>query len=152
MAENELYRAALLEHVRRPRNGGRLESFDRRAAAQNPLCGDELEVTMRLAGDRIDAVRVQVRACSFALASSSLMSELVSGVSLGEAWARWRLFQEFWEAASGELPPQLDSLAPLLAVRNDDKYRSRRDCVLLPWQALRDCLARPHAPPPSRPG
>ena len=47
---------ALLEHVRRPSNTGRVESPDRRASAQNPLCGDELELTMRLEGERIDGL------------------------------------------------------------------------------------------------
>jgi nitrogen fixation NifU-like protein len=146
MAENELYRQTLLEHVRRPSNTGRVESPDRRASAQNPLCGDELELTMRLEGERIDEIRVQVRACSFAVASSSMMSELVSGSSLEEAWARWQMFQELWEDASAALPPSLASLAPLLVAR-DDKYRSRRACVLLPWQALHECLAVSHYAP-----
>jgi nitrogen fixation NifU-like protein len=146
MAENEFYRRAMLEHVRRPSNTGRVESPDRRASAQNPLCGDELELTIRLEGERIDEIRVQVRACSFAVASSSMMSELVSGISLEEARARWRMFQELWEDASAALPPSLASLAPLLVAR-DDKYRSRRACVLLPWQALHECLAVSHTPP-----
>jgi nitrogen fixation NifU-like protein len=146
MAENELYRRALLEHVRRPSNSGRVESPNRRASAQNPLCGDELELTMRLEGERIDEIRVQVRACSFAVASSSMMSELVSGISLEEARACGQMFQELWEDNSTALPPSLASLAPLLATR-DDKYRSRRACVLLPWQALRECLAVSHYVP-----
>jgi nitrogen fixation NifU-like protein len=146
MAENELYRQTLLEHVRRPSNTGRVESPDRRASAQNPLCGDELELTMRLEGERIDEIRVQVRACSFAVASSSLMSELVSGTSLDEARTRSQMFQELWEDASAALPSSLASLAPLLVAR-DDKYRSRRACVLLPWQALHECLAVSHTPP-----
>jgi nitrogen fixation NifU-like protein len=143
MAEYELYRQALLEHVRHPRNVGTLESPDRRASIQNPLCGDELEVMLRLDGDRICEVRVQPRVCSFALASSSLMSVLVSGVTLAEAVECWRRFERVLETASESLPDDLASLTPLLVV-NDDRYRSRLACVRLAWEALEICLAPNH--------
>ena len=137
VGENALYREALLEHVRHPRNRGALASPDLRASVQNPLCGDELEVTVNLDGEKIVEIKVQVRACSFAQASSSLMSVLVNGIALDEVLSYWRKFKDAMENASEQLPVELDALSPLLVV---NKLRSRVGCVLLPWEALINCI------------
>jgi nitrogen fixation NifU-like protein len=139
--EHELYRQALLEHVRRPRNSGKLEFPDLRSVAVNPLCGDELEVTVALDGENIRDIRVQVRACAFTQASASLMSVLVSGISLAEAAALSHKFKSVMESASEQLPVELDSLSPLLEI---NRHRSRVRCVLLSWEALNDCIAERH--------
>ena len=122
-----LYREALLEHARKPRNAGRVENPALTARASNPLCGDELELTAALQNGTVAEIRFRVRGCAIVTAAASLMSEAVHGRELGRA------FQEVMEGDGAALPAELSSPSPLLEVK---KHRSRLTCALLPWQAL----------------
>jgi len=136
-----LYRDVLLDHMRHPRFSGKVEPADRAASAHNPLCGDELELTLALDGDRIREARTQVRGCSICVASASMMGELLQGASLSQAACYGTLFQE--AMASGELPSEdLARLRPLLEVR---KHKSRVKCASLAWNALEACLQAPQS-------
>ena len=75
----ELYREVILDHNRSPRNYGRLEPADASAAGHNPLCGDRLNVTLRLDGERLADVRFEGQGCAISVASASLMTEAVRG-------------------------------------------------------------------------
>ena len=84
-----LYRDTLKDHMHHQRFAGRLEPADLKAVVHNPLCGDELELTIVLGGDPsegaqrpIQEARNQVRACSICVASASLMGESIQGLSL----------------------------------------------------------------------
>jgi nitrogen fixation NifU-like protein len=136
-----LYRELILAHSRDPRNAGRLERPSHQGRAANPLCGDELELTLRLEGDRIQEIRAAVRGCVIAQAASSLMTTVVQGSSSGDAGAWGRQFREVLEDASQALPPHLEPLAPLLELRH---HRSRIGCALLVWTALERALSDPH--------
>ena len=137
-----LYREAILEHARHPKNQGRLEAPHLSAAASNPLCGDELELTMHLADGEIAAVNLMVRGCTIVHAAASMMSEAVSGMALDRARALGAEFRAAMEHSRAELPPGLEGLEPLTAVQ---QHRSRIRCALLPWDALESC----GQPPPS---
>ena len=134
-----LYRDLLLDHMRHPRFSGKVEPADLRASAYNPLCGDELELTLALDGDCIREARTQVRGCSVCVASASMMGELIQGVSLSQAETYGTLFRE--AMSSGELPSEtIEPLRPLLEIR---KHKSRVKCALLVWNALEGCLREP---------
>jgi nitrogen fixation NifU-like protein len=61
---DDLYKEIILDHYRHPRNRGRVEKPDAATRGYNPLCGDELELSLRLDGDRIAEVMVVGRGCS----------------------------------------------------------------------------------------
>ena len=129
----ELFQELILDHYRRPRNKGALEAHTHRIGLTNPSCGDELELTLALAGRRIAAIGIQVRGCAIAQASASLMSETVKGRTLAEARRLGEGFRQMMDGERTDLPPELASLRPLEAVR---RHRSRIACALLAWQAL----------------
>ena len=79
MELKDLYRDVILDHNRRPRNFGRLEGADAHAEGHNPLCGDRLTLSVKLAGDRIEDIRFEGKGCAISTASASLMSEAVKG-------------------------------------------------------------------------
>lgn len=128
-----LYREAILAHARHPRNAGRLEAPSLRGSAHNPLCGDELEVTLALDGAVIRAVRVQVRGCVIAQAAASMMSEAVHGLPLARAAELGQAFRRAMDEGAETLPAELDALAPLLEVR---RHRSRIRCAVLAWEPI----------------
>ena len=134
-----LYREALLEHSRKPRNVGRVENPALTARASNPLCGDELELTAALEDGTVAEIRFRVRGCAIVTAAASLMSEAIRGRDLEQARKLGRAFREVMEGDRSALPAELSMLSPLLEVK---KHRSRLTCALLPWQALAEAGER----------
>ena len=132
----QLYQEVILDHYKRPRNFGKLDPADRRAQGYNPLCGDQLEVTLRLDGDRVDEVCFEGAGCAISTASASLMTEAVKGKTQAEAEA---LFQDFQQLVTGAEPPtgEMGKLEVLAGVRD---YPVRIKCAILAWHALRSAL------------
>ncbi len=136
MTKPSIYRDLLLEHARHPNNCGRLESPDLRATAFNPLCGDELELTLALSEDIIQDCKTKVRGCSICQASASMMSDLILTKTLQEAEKISKVFTESLTKENEVISESLDSLRPLIALK---KHRSRIKCMKLAWDALEDC-------------
>ena len=136
MTTPSIYRDLLLEHARHPNNSGRLESPDLRATAFNPLCGDELELTLAVSEDIIQDCKTKVRGCSICQASASMMSDLILTKTLQEAEKISKVFTESLTKENEVISESLDSLRPLIALK---KHRSRIKCMKLAWDALEDC-------------
>ncbi len=133
-----LYQETILDHYRRPRNRGAHAHPDSRAELRNPLCGDEVTVTVMVAGDRLGEVRAESRGCSIAAASASMMTELAAGRTAADiATLRTRL-----DALLAGAPDAAadDSLGDLRALASLARFPARHRCALLPWEALRRAL------------
>jgi nitrogen fixation NifU-like protein len=77
---DQLYRELILDHYKSPRNHGLLEPSDAYAEGQNPLCGDEIAVSLRLGEDDvIEEVGFDGRGCAISQAAMSMLGELVKG-------------------------------------------------------------------------
>jgi nitrogen fixation NifU-like protein len=77
---DQLYRELILDHYKNPRNHGLLDPADAHAEGQNPLCGDEIAVTVRIgAGDVIEEVGFDGRGCAISQAATSMLGDLVKG-------------------------------------------------------------------------
>ncbi|MEE2600473.1 MAG: SUF system NifU family Fe-S cluster assembly protein, partial [SAR324 cluster bacterium] len=117
MTKPSIYRDLLLEHARHPNNSGRLESPDLRATAFNPLCGDELELTLAVSEDIIQDCKTKVRGCSICQASASMMSDLILTKTLQEAEKISKVFTESLHKETEGISESLDSLRPLIALK-----------------------------------
>ena len=71
----ELYQEVILDHNRRPRNFHQLEGANRTAEGYNPLCGDQITVSLRLEDDVIQDISFQGSGCAISKASASLMTD-----------------------------------------------------------------------------
>ena len=87
MSGEEMYREHVLEHYRNPRNFGVLDPADVDATETNPLCGDEIRITLRVKRGAVDDVRFSGRGCAVSLASASLLSEKLKGMRLADVRA-----------------------------------------------------------------
>ena len=84
----DFYRENILDHYKNPRNYGLLEPSDAHAEGQNPLCGDEITVSVRFGeGDVIEDVGFEGRGCAISQAATSMLSDLVKGRSADEVAA-----------------------------------------------------------------
>ena len=81
----EGYSDTVMDHFERPRNSGVLDDANALGYMTNPVCGDTLLLMLRVANGRIEDARWQSDGCAASIAASSLLSELVRGLSLAEA-------------------------------------------------------------------
>ena len=86
---DDLYREVILDHYKNPRNYGLLEPSDARAEGQNPLCGDEVSVSIRFGpdGETIEAVGFEGRGCAISQAATSMLTDIVKGRTAAEVAA-----------------------------------------------------------------
>jgi nitrogen fixation NifU-like protein len=80
-----VYSAELLDHFQNPRNAGEVEKPDSTARLENPVCGDILELSMKLDGDRIADIRFRAKGCVPAMACGSAITELAKGKTVEAA-------------------------------------------------------------------
>lgn len=114
-----MYSPQLLDHFQSPRNAGEITRPDAMAEIENPVCGDVLRLTLKVADGRIAEVRFKAKGCVPAMACASVLTELIAGNSLDDAR---RLRREDIITAVGSLPPAsthavqlaLDALASAL--------------------------------------
>lgn len=131
-----IYTDALLEHARRPQHDAPLDRPTTSGSAHNALCGDHVQVELRLAEGRVEAVRVQTRGCAVAVAAGSLAGDVLIGRTPEEITAlsaRWLQALHDPSLPEAALPAQLAPTFPVLAVRGRP---SRRPCAALVWEAL----------------
>jgi nitrogen fixation protein NifU and related proteins len=76
---DQLYREVILDHYKNPRSHGLLDAADTQAEGQNPLCGDEVTVSLRFQGDKISEVGFEGRGCAISQAATSMLTEIVVG-------------------------------------------------------------------------
>jgi nitrogen fixation NifU-like protein len=79
------YSEKVLEHFRNPRNVGELENPDGIGVEGNPVCGDLMEIQIKVEDDRIADIRFKTFGCGSAIATSSMVTELAKGKTLDEA-------------------------------------------------------------------
>jgi len=97
-----MYSAAVLDHSSHPRNMGDLPDATAVVQVSNPVCGDELQLAVRVENGRIAAARFRTRGCTTAVACSSLLTELMLGKTLEEIRG---ITADHISAALGGLPP-----------------------------------------------
>lgn len=74
---DDIYREIILDHYRNPRNKGKLPEADISTHDSNPLCGDEIDIHMKVRGDRIMDIKFEGRGCAISQASASMLTEMV---------------------------------------------------------------------------
>lgn len=134
---DDLYQQTIIALAKRAREQPRLEAPDLTATVDNPLCGDRITLDITLEGERIDKVGHKTRGCLLCEASACLIVDHASGTGIGDLEEKARaLVQGFrdQDQALADLWPELDTLAPAR------RYKSRLDCVTLPFQALAKAL------------
>ena len=136
----ELYQNVILEHNRSPRNYRVMDDADRQAEGNNPLCGDQLTVWLKLDGDVISEVSFQGLGCAISRASASLMTAAVKGKSRREVE---ELFERFHRLVTGTPesggPETLGKLAVFSGV---SEYPIRVKCASLAWHTMKAALQK----------
>ena len=134
----DLYQEAIVERGRHPRHQARLDPYDGAAKGDNPMCGDRVEVRVRLADGRVTEAGFEARGCAISIASADLMADAVAGrtpAGIRDLAERFRVMVQ-----SGTCPdcgPEMEMLRPLAGVH---EFKSRLRCATLPWDAMLGAL------------
>ena len=135
----DLYQEVILDHSKRPRNFGKSPLCNREAKGHNPLCGDKLTVYLLVEDGTVEEVTFEGAGCAISVASASLMTEMLKGLSVADARA---LFERFQGAITGandgvESLEDLDKLAVLSGVK---EFPVRVKCATLAWHTFKAAL------------
>ena len=134
----DLYQEVILDHGRKPRNHFRLEAFDASARGDNPMCGDRVELFIKMDGPRIGQASFLGRGCAISQASASLLTEAVPGLTPDEARALSARLREM--AKTGARDDSTPALQRLSALSGVHEFPSRVKCATLAWHALEAAL------------
>jgi nitrogen fixation protein NifU and related proteins len=150
----ELYREIILDHYRSPRNRGELDSPPaHRVEGFNPLCGDEVVVSMVVSDGTLADLKIGGSGCSISQSSASLMSAAVKGKPVDEVRRLISTFKGMMSIHEAHLDPDsngggadvveaepeeidLDKLGELAALQGVVKFPVRIKCATLSWNAL----------------
>lgn len=134
----ELYEEVILDHNRNPRNFGPLPDATHHGHGYNPLCGDEVEIHLKVVDGCIAAVSFQGDGCAISTASASLMTEALLGKNLAEAQ---HIFERLHTTLTDKsIEPDLDQLGKVAVLSGVREYPMRVKCATLAWHTLQAAL------------
>ena len=116
-----MYSKKVMDHFTKPRNMGSINDPDAVGKVGNPACGDVMEIQIRVEDDKIVDIGFRTMGCAAAIATSSMTTELVKGLSLEQAMA----------VTKDEVAKSLDGLPP-----------EKMHCSNLAVDALRDAIKK----------
>jgi nitrogen fixation protein NifU and related proteins len=135
---SSLFQELILEHYKHPRNKGQLDEPDADVHMNNPTCGDEVHLQLRLRDGVIVDAKFVGDGCSISQASISMMTQLVKGKSKEEALA---LAARFTAMMHGDADAARDrAMGDLRSLAGVAKFPVRVKCALLGWNALEEAL------------
>jgi len=136
-AANPLYHDIILEHYEYPRNKGLLADADATSRGDNPTCGDDLFVSVKVGCKKGPEVGWDGHAGAIGEASASMMAEVVEGKGTDEA-RRW--ISTVRGLLTGKGGPPHAELGDVEALEGIRRYPVRIKCALLAWEALDEAL------------
>jgi nitrogen fixation NifU-like protein len=135
----ELYQEIILEHGKNPRNLRKTENFNKDAKGNNPLCGDNVHVYLKLNNQRkVEDISFEGSGCAISMASASIMTDLIKGKSDNEAKEIiddfLGMIKENPELKSSIL--EEDDKTKLMCLSGVKQYPMRVKCATLSWHTL----------------
>jgi nitrogen fixation NifU-like protein len=139
----DLYREIILDHYKNPRLKGELPPPAHRTQGFNPLCGDEVIITVDVVDGVVTDLRVTGQGCSISQSSASMMAAAVQGRSVEEVDRYTNAFKVLLTVqeadGDGDSSEPVD-LGELEALRGVVKFPSRIKCATLAWNTLGQAL------------
>lgn len=132
MEMNELYQELILDHGRRPRHQSEMKDATHAMDGDNPLCGDQLTVFLKVQDGVIKEASFTGHGCAISMAATSLMMEFAIGKTVREFESMYQVYhrQLTGEALSGDEQQALGKLAAFSGVA---QYPMRVKCATLCW-------------------
>ena len=135
----ELYKDIILEHGKSPRNFGKCEKFTHQAQGHNPLCGDQVQIYLKLNEEKkVKDLTFEGSGCAISIASTSIMTELVKGKSIKVAKNIvidfLNMIKNTSKIKSNDLSE--DQKMKIMSLSGVKQYPMRVKCATLAWHTL----------------
>lgn len=137
----ELYQSVILDHSRKPRNFGELHGEGCvHVHGDNPSCGDEIDVFVKLEGDKLELVKFTGQGCAISQASASMMTQKLKGRTRDEAVKMAGVFRGIVTGENRNKPEE-DALGELQLLEGVQQFPARVKCAMLAWRALEQAVS-----------
>ena len=139
----ELYQEIILEHGKNPRNLRKTENFNKDAKGNNPLCGDNVHVYLKLnENKKVEDISFEGQGCAISMASASIMTDLVKGKEEHEVK---EIVSDFLDMIKekDELNNNIlheDEKTKLMCLSGVKQYPMRVKCATLSWHTLTSAI------------
>lgn len=130
-----LYKQVILDHSKRPRNNGVVEN-SYKLEMLNPSCGDKITVSMKLVDDIIEDIKFVGTGCSISLASASMLTEELKGLSVEKANTK---IKDFLNMIMGNEFNE-ENLEDSISLQNISQLPARVKCATLAWKITEKIL------------
>ena len=135
---NTLYRTVIMDNYKNPKNKGLKRTDDYHFVhLNNPSCGDDMNVEIKIEDGIVKEVRHDGHGCSICCSSASVMSETITGHNVNEALA---LCQDFFDMVKGEEPKYEEELGEAIAYMGVRDFPARIKCATLSWKAVEQAI------------
>ncbi|MBB4684564.1 Fe-S cluster assembly sulfur transfer protein SufU [Amycolatopsis jiangsuensis] len=136
-----MYQEIILDHYKNPHGRGLRDPYDAESFQVNPTCGDEVTLRVKVTDGKIADVSYDGQGCSISQAATSVLTDLVTGHTVDEAFTTMDAFVELMQG-KGKIEPDEDVLEDGIAFAGVAKYPARVKCALLGWMAFKDAVSR----------
>ena len=136
---NDMYESIILDHYRNPRNSEKIENSDFEINVNNPFCGDELFIQLKLNEDIVEDLSISGNGCAISQSSGSLLAESIQNLNKDQILSLITNVRKMMkdEDISEE---DRDSLGDIEALEGVKKFPVRIKCALLGWAGLEDLI------------
>lgn len=141
MELDSLYQEVILDHYRSPHHKGLSAEKDIQVHHNNPSCGDEVTLNLRVVDGKVVDISWDGVGCSISIASTSVMSDLLIGKTFQEANVILEAFMELMQSKGKSSGDEL-LLEDGVAFAGVSKFPARIKCALLGWMAFKDAATQ----------
>lgn len=139
---NTLYSELIFEHDKHPKHAGLREPFDADVHHVNPVCGDEVQLRLKLSedGSTVEDISYDAAGCAMSRASASMMADLFIGEPISEIETMIAHFDEVLHSR-GKIDADEEIVGDAVALAGAAKFPNRVKCVLMSWKAFQAAYA-----------
>ena len=139
----ELYQEIILDHGKNPRNLGKFDNYNKDAKGNNPLCGDNVHVYLRLnENKKVEDIAFEGHGCAISMASASIMTDMIRGKEEKEVK---EIVTDFLgmikekDTLDNKILKE-DEKTKLMSLSGVKQYPMRVKCATLSWHTLTSAL------------
>tara|TARA_Y100000590_G_scaffold21508_1_gene24951 strand:- start:586 stop:1053 length:468 start_codon:yes stop_codon:yes gene_type:complete len=139
----QLYQDIILEHGKSPRNFGKCEKYTHKAKGHNPLCGDQVQVYLKLNKEKkVENLSFEGSGCAISIASTSIMTESIKGKDLNVAKKIINEFLNMIKNTQQMISKDLDEeqKIKIMSLSGVKQYPMRVKCATLAWHTLTSAI------------
>ena len=131
---NTLYRTVIMDNYKNPKNKGLKKTDDYHFVhLNNPSCGDEMNVELKIEDGKIVGINQDGHGCSISMSSASVMSDVLTGKTVEEAK---KIINDFYGIVTGTDPEDEEALGEAIAYMGVRQFPARVKCATLAWKAI----------------